>query len=168
MIIHPVKLPLFVYGTLRSDRKYSGDAQQYNPKICRAHSYGKLHYVDYTDYKGKLDVTVAFDPEGAQKVLGQLFSFKDSEVNQVLALFDEKEFNFHNLSDNNNEKRKRVYIRTVISCTTEHGESVLAWAYIYVSTDHKPSILVNPDCSFGADTEFIPISHDEYINRILS
>lgn len=163
MKIHPSNIPLFVYGTLRSDRKYSSDVAQFCPKPLKAYAFGKLFYIDFKDEEANKCVTVALDPVGSQRIRGELLDFRESELNHALALFDEKEFNFYDLSADKNLKRERVFIRTLISCHNEQGETILAWSYINVAKDIRPSLLVNSDTKFGVDVDFKEISYEEYL-----
>ena len=168
MKVHPVKLPLFAYGTLKRGEKYYGTFERFKPKtVDEAFTLGKLYYVPYiekiVDNKKSLAVTVALEPEGCQRISGQLLTFEDSVADRALAESDDKEFNFHDQSTR--EKKDRVFIRTVITCYSRSGEAVLAWAYIYVSLDeaHKPKVLVNPNTiSFGTHASFEHIGISEY------
>lgn len=165
------QLPLFVYGTLRNDRKYSRDIQRYNPRIEPAYCYGNLYYSDFIDAQGEPCVTVALDCHGAQRVKGQLFRFDAPYYYEMLAEFDDKEFNFSDLSPSGRHKAKdRVYIRSVIDCITERGKIVQAYSYIYVSKAyplqcHPP---VNEDMSFDVPVEYPldPPSHADYRRRL--
>lgn len=165
------ELPLFVYGTLRNDRKYCDDIRRYNPRIETAYCYGNLYYNDFIDAQGEPCVTVALDCHGVQRVKGQLFSFDARNYYEMLAEFDDKEFNFCDLTPAGRHKTKdRVYIRSVIDCITERGKIVQAYSYIYVSKAyplqyHPP---VNDDLSFDVPVEYpaLPPSHAEYRRRL--
>lgn len=164
------ELPLFVYGTLRNDRKYSTDVKRYNPGIKTAYCYGNLYYNDFIDENNERCVTVALDPSGAQRVKGQLFTFNTNNYYHMLAEFDDKEFNFCNLSKSGNENiRNRMYLRSVVNCITQNGIIVQAYSYIYVSriyplTCHPP---VNEDMSFDVTVEYPenPPSHSDYSEK---
>jgi len=121
-----------------------------------------LYYVPYTDKEGKEWVTVALDPEGCQRVEGELLMFEDSVSNRALAESDDKEFNFCDQSTN--AKKDRVFIRTVTTCQTLTGETILAWAYVYVSftEDQKPTVLVNVDPTKYATVRYRKIDIAEY------
>jgi gamma-glutamylcyclotransferase (GGCT)/AIG2-like uncharacterized protein YtfP len=164
------ELPLFVYGTLRNDRKYSADVKRYNPEIKPAYCYGNLYYNDFIDEAGSNCVTVALDPSGAQRVKGQLFTFNSNNYYQMLSEFDDKEFNFCNLSKTGNEDIKnRMYLRSVVNCITQTGVIVQAYSYIYVSkiyplNCHPP---VKEDMSFDVEVEYPqnPLTHNEYLEK---
>ncbi len=112
-----------------------------------------------------MHITVALEPNGAQKIKGELLYFKGIDSSDVFVMLDDKEFNFHNLTKRINTK-SRVYIRTIITCHNEQGDTILAWAYVYVSKTFRPSVLVNQNTSYGTDVEFIPITYDDYLAKL--
>lgn len=125
-------IPLFVYGTLRSDRAFGDDVKVFGPEIKDGKCNGNLHWNLYINKQNKEEVTVALDPTGKQRVSGQLFYFKKNDIDVVYAKFDELEFNFSNLHISGRLKEKdRVYLRTSIKCTDHNGQIIDAYAYIY-------------------------------------
>ena len=166
MKVHPITLPLFVYGTLKKGGKYDAVLTEFACENTKAFTFGTLYHVPYIDEENNPCITVALDPVGVQRVSGELLTFDDCAANNALAVSDDKEFNFSDLSTR--EKKDRVFIRTIITCYSPVGEAFLAWAYIYVSRTHKPSVLVNVDSSFGAFVEYRAIGYREYATRLQS
>lgn len=156
-----IRLPLFVYGTLRSDRSNAHAISGYSKSVTRACARGVLHYVDYLGDDGRRRVTVALDPtaQGSHPVLGELVEFEDEAHLHALAELDHKELFFQDphLSSRN---RQYVYIRSIIRVDSHAGDSVWAWTYVMVSKAFVPRLQVEPN-SEGL-VEFEEISAEDY------
>lgn len=157
----PLRLPLFVYGTLRSDRCNAKELAPYSPSIERGFASGTLHYVDYVDDDGSRRVTVALDPSDASTspVAGELVAFDGPNELHALAALDQRELAFQN-EELSAGDRDYVYIRSLIKVLTEAGEEVIAWTYVMVSKHFKPHLKV-PANEHGI-VEYREISAEQY------
>ena len=165
MKLQPVHFPYFFYGTLMEGGKYYDRIKQYQSSTNTAYARGKLYYCEYIDEDNNQCITAAFDPVGVQEIQGHLFNPRLESSLDVQAILDELEFNFHhdaNETHAKNKPRDRVYLRNLISCYTQSGEFYLAWCYLYHSTKHIPSVLVNEDDSFNAKVKFENTTIDAY------
>ncbi len=82
------------------------------------------------------------------------------------SIVDELEFNFH-LKDQElkqSTKRDRTYLRNLVLCTTQNGESHLAWCYLYYSKTHplQDIDLVDETQKSGVIVKYEKKTYDEY------
>lgn len=157
----PLRIPLFVYGTLRSDRCNARDLASFSPSVLKGLASGTLHYVDYVDDHGSRRVTVALNPSepSASPVAGELVEFDEEDELHALAALDQRELSFQNGGIAAND-RDYVYIRSLIKVIAETGEEVLAWTYVMVSKHFKPHVKV-PANSDGI-VEYEEITAEQY------
>lgn len=152
--------PLFVYGTLRSDRCNAHLIAPFARQVSRAATRGGLHYVDYHDDLAERQVTVALDLDGHLDVLGELVHLDPATALQTLADLDMRELAFDGAALKA-EQRRYVYLRTLIECRDSSG-SVLAWAYVLVQRSSAPGQLVSVPGNGDSAVEFAPISAAQF------
>ena len=140
MKLHPVRLPIFVYGTLKTGGLYHHLIAHQIENTDEATTRGSLYYKIFNcNQTGRREVTAAYSPDGPFPIAGTLLFPRASEYYSLLSRLDELEFNF----DASNAARARdpslstrqyplrVYLRDVVNCTTTQGVSYLAWCYVY-------------------------------------
>lgn len=152
--------PLFVYGTLRSDRRNAHLIAPYALQLSRATTRGALHYVDYHDGQAGRQVTVALDLDGQLSVAGELVHLDPSTALHTLAELDVRELAFDD-AGLQAEQRRYVYLRTLIECH-DHSGPVLAWAYVLVPRSAEPGQFVSVPVQGGSIVEFAPISAAQF------
>lgn len=155
-----LQFPLFVYGTLRSDRANGHLIASQARQVSRATTRGGLHYVDYHDDQATRQITVALDLSGHQKVAGELVELEPATAFQTLADLDVRELAFDDAAIQA-EQRRYVYLRTLIECHSGSG-SVLAWAYVLVQRSADLGQLVPVPATDAAVVEFTPISAAQF------
>lgn len=137
--------------------KYYDRIKNYQASINIAYARGKLYYCEYMDEKNNQCITAALNPVGVQEIEGYLFHPTADNSLDVQAILDELEFNFHHNTKKKHKKHKprdRVYLRNLISCYTQSGESYLAWCYLYYSREHSLNVLVNENESLSTRVKF--------------
>lgn len=166
MKIHPAQFPYFFYGTLMEGGAYYDRIKRFQASITTAYVSGELYYNEYKDEKGNLSVTAALKPSGVQRIKGTLFYGSQCDSLELQSILDELEFNFHvkDKQSAEKEKRDRVYLRNLVTCTTENGESHLAWCYLYFSKMEPLRHLVNKN--FDEVVKFEKPSYEEYLEII--
>ncbi len=183
MKIQPAQFPYFFYGTLMDGGEYYDKIKRFQASTNTAFVMGKLYYNIFLEQKEEKEqkmVTAALDPAGVQKIQGVLFYGSQCESLELQSIVDELEFNFHlkdqknkqdtkkdRLEDQENKqdiKRDRTYLRNLVLCTTQNGESHLAWCYLYYSkTQPLQDIdLVNESQELGVVVKYEKKTHDEY------
>ncbi|WP_312264683.1 gamma-glutamylcyclotransferase family protein [Rivihabitans pingtungensis] len=140
MKLHPVTLPVFVYGTLKAGGLYHHLIAHQIEGSDEASTRGSLYYKIFNcNQTGRREVTAAYSPDGPFPIAGTLLFPRASEYYSLLSRLDELEFNFDasnaaRMRDPSLSTRQyplRVYLRDVVNCTTTHGVSYLAWCYVY-------------------------------------
>lgn len=159
-------LPLFVYGTLRSDRANAHVVRPYRPRIRRAHMTGTLFYVEYVE-DGLRQVTVDLAMHGQQQIKGELLEFDDDQLLHALADLDQRELSFED-SALPTDKRHYVYVRTIGRYVTPSGEEGLAWVYVLVSKTYQPSVLVSTTRTGEVEFEVISIQDFDLLQKCKS
>ncbi|MBL8482526.1 MAG: gamma-glutamylcyclotransferase [Rhodocyclaceae bacterium] len=166
MKLQPVHFPYFFYGTLMNGGKYYDRIKPFQSKIECAFVHGRLYYNEYLDENGNASVTAALEPVGAQRIRGHIFHALPERALELQHHLDELEFNFHRPgvpSHPDAGGRDRVYLRNIISCYTESGESFLAWCYLYYSAEHPLEVLIDENEHIETLVEFKPITHPEFL-----
>lgn len=153
MKISPVQFPYFFYGTLKKDGKFYNLIEKYradNAPIETAYVQGSLYANKYVA-NGKECVTAAFKPEGNYRIKGHLFHAKPEDSLELQSVADLFEFNFHKETENllGHLAKERVYLRNIVVCHTEKGESYLAWCYFYHSTEWPLNELIKANDDSG-------------------
>jgi gamma-glutamylcyclotransferase (GGCT)/AIG2-like uncharacterized protein YtfP len=166
MKIHPAQFPYFFYGTLMEGGTYYDRIKRFQASITTAYVSGELYYNSYKDEEGNPSVTAALKPSGTQRIQGTLFYGSQYDSLELQSILDELEFNFHDKhkSSDKKEKRDRVYLRNLVTCTTENGESHLAWCYLYFSKIEPLRYLVNEN--FDEVVKFEKTEYDKYLKII--
>ncbi|MBL8471792.1 MAG: gamma-glutamylcyclotransferase [Rhodocyclaceae bacterium] len=166
MQLQPAHFPYFFYGTLMNGGKYFEHIKPYLAKIENAFVHGRLYYNEYLDEAGNPSVTAALEPAGAQRIRGHIFHALPERALEIQHLLDELEFNFHRPgapAQPGQVGRDRVYLRNIVSCYTESGESFLAWCYLYYSAEHPLEVLIDENECIETLVEFKPITHAEFL-----
>ena len=166
MKIHPAQFPYFFYGTLMEGGTYYERIKRFQASITTAYVSGELYYNIYKDENGNPSVTAALKPSGTQRIKGTLFYGSHDDVLELQSILDELEFNFHYKHKSSDEKvkRDRVYLRNLVTCTTENGESHLAWCYLYFSKTEPLIHLVREN--YDEIVQFEKKEYDEYIEIV--
>lgn len=164
MKIHPAQFPYFFYGTLMEGGAYYDRIKRFQASITTAYVSGELYYNEYKDEKGDPSVTAALKPSGVQRIKGTLFYGSQCDSLELQSILDELEFNFHVKDQKKVKVRDRVYLRNLVTCTTENGESHLAWCYLYFSKTEHLVHLVNEE--LDAEVKFKQSHYAEYIEII--
>lgn len=138
------QIPIFVYGTLRSDgpnaHLIAPDATDWQ----RAEAWGSLHYVDYVDEKGARARTVTYSPKGPSRIEGDLLTLAPHRSLSTLARLDRKELNFGLVMQRGHEA-SCVFVRQLILVTPDGGPSVMAWTYVLASAHGGLGPAAQPD-----------------------
>jgi hypothetical protein len=167
--LQPAEFPFFFYGTLQKEGKYFDAVKPFLEYLEPARTYGLLYYNEFLDENGESCVTAAFNPEGPQQVQGQLFHPKPEVSLELQSILDEFEFNFHKKiikKSSESVTRDRVYLRNIITCTNQNGESYMAWCYLYHSKMHPLSIRVEPKDGIAKFEKISPAEFLEIKQRV--
>jgi len=138
------EIPLFAYGTLRSDRPNAHLTQPYIQACRRAEVSGSLHYVDYVDENGVLARTVTYSPEGRSKIEGELQTLAAPHRLSALAQLDRKELNFGRAGPARRQATC-VFVRQLILVTPHDEPPLLAWTYVLADRNEGLYEKVQPD-----------------------
>lgn len=128
------QIPLFVYGTLRSDGPNAQLVKPYVTVCRRAEARGSLHYVDYLDDQGEPARTVTYSPEGDSRIEGELLTLAPQHNLIVLAQLDRKELNF-GLAGPPWLQATCVFVRQLIVIKPDGEPPLVAWTYVLASAD---------------------------------
>lgn len=151
MKISPVQFPYFFYGTLKKEGKFYGLIEQFKDEskpIETAYVQGSLYVNKYVSERAKC-VTAAFSPKGNYTIKGHLFHAKPKNSLELQSVADLFEFNFHKETECllGHLATERVYLRNIVVCNTEGGETYLAWCYFYHSTRWPLNEIIKPNAS---------------------
>jgi gamma-glutamylcyclotransferase (GGCT)/AIG2-like uncharacterized protein YtfP len=95
MKLHPVRLPIFVYGTLKTGGLYHHLIAHQIENTDEATTRGSLYYKIFNcNQTGRREVTAAYSPDGPFPIAGTLLFPRASEYYSLLSRLDELEFNF--------------------------------------------------------------------------
>lgn len=126
------QIPIFVYGTLRSDGPNAHLIKPYTTVCRRAEVRGALHYVDYVDDQDAPGRTVTYSPEGDSRVEGELLTWAPHCSLSTLAQLDSKELNFGRQGPPPCGSRC-VFVRQLILVTSDDEAPLMAWTYVLAS-----------------------------------
>lgn len=132
-------IPLFVYGTLRSDGL---NARLLVPHIKRkglALAQGRLDRVDYINSDGETAHTVTYCPQGRSWVEGELITLTPTDQLALWAELDLLELNF-DIQNQAPERARYHFVRQLIQVIPDAGQPCLAWAYILSSKTNYQAV----------------------------
>lgn len=132
-------IPLFVYGTLRSDGL---NARLLVPHIKRkelALAQGRLDRVDYINSEGETAHTVTYCPQGRSWVEGELITLTPTNQLAIWAELDLLELNFDIQNQAPNRARYH-FVRQLIRVIPDTGHPCVAWAYILSSKTNYQAV----------------------------